>query len=112
MNVSLPLPEHQKLMVTYRVESGCLGPEGECHLPAFCIFAQQQVAGVDVDFIHWNIIPRDDKTLSEMQYSVAGKQLSHDKADKYLQLLGKSLDELEDQLLGKTVKLIDRYFDR
>ncbi|MFT5420796.1 MAG: hypothetical protein ACI9D5_001547 [Candidatus Endobugula sp.] len=31
-------------------------------------------------------------------YSVSGKQLSHDKADKYLHLFGKNLDEFEDHI--------------
>jgi hypothetical protein len=112
MNISLPLPDHQKLTVTYRVESGCLGPDGKNHIAAFCVFAQHEVADLDADFIHWHIIPRDDKTLAEMQYAIAGKQLSHDKADKYLKLFGKSLDEFEDHLLGNAVTLIDKFFGR
>ncbi len=43
MNNSLPLPDEKKLLVTYRVESGCLGPEGECYVSSFCEFAQRKI---------------------------------------------------------------------
>lgn len=112
MNVSLPLPDHQKLTVTYRVEPGCLGPEGKGYVDAFCVFAQSKVVDLDADFICWNIVPRSDKTLPEMQYHIATKQLTHDKADKYLQLFGKSLDEFEDHIMGESVALIEQFFNR
>lgn len=106
------LPDHQKLTVTYRIEPGCLGPEGSSHVDAFCVFAQERVVDLDADFIFWNITPRNNKKLAEMEYSVAKKQLSHDKADKYLQVFGKSLDEFEDHIQGECVGLINQYFGR
>jgi hypothetical protein len=112
MSISLPLPDHQKLTVTYRVEPGCLGPEGSSHVEAFCVFAEKHVVDLDSDFIHWHITPRRDKVLPEMHYHIASKQLSHDKADQYLQIFGKNLDEFEDHILGTCVGLIDKYFDR
>ncbi|MGS2718287.1 hypothetical protein ACVBE9_08960 [Eionea flava] len=112
MNVSLPLPDHQKLTVTYRVEPGCLGPEGKSYVDAFCVFAQKKVVDLDPDFICWKIVPRTDKNLPEMQYHVRSKQLTHDKADKYLNIFGKSLDEFEDHIMGESVALIDQFFKR
>ena len=88
MNISLPLDDRQKLTVTYRVEPGCLGPEGDSHVDDFCEFAQAQVVELDADFIHWHITPRHNKQEAEMQYNIGIKQLTHDKADKYLQLFG------------------------
>jgi hypothetical protein len=112
MNVNLPLPDHQKLTVTYRIEPGCLGPEGSSHVDDFCVFAEERVADLDADFIHWHIIPRNDKSLAEMEYSVAKKQLTHDKADTYLRIFGKDLDEFEDHIQGECVGLINQYFGR
>jgi hypothetical protein len=112
MKISLPLPNNQKLTVTYRIEIGCLGPEGASHIDAFCLFAEKGVAGLDADLIHWHIVPRNDKSLAKMQYSVSGKQLSHDKADKYLRLFGKNLDEFEDHVQGECVALIEQFFER
>jgi len=73
---------------------------------------QKSVVDLDADFIHWNIIPRNDKTLPEMQYHVSKKKLTHDKADTYLQLFGKSLDEFEEHIQLECVSLINQYFDR
>jgi hypothetical protein len=112
MNVSLPLPDHQKLTVTYRVEPGCLGPEGLRHVDAFCVFAQKRVMDLDADFIYWNIIPRNKKLLPEMEYHISTKELTHNQADKYLQIFGKSLDDFEDNIMGESVALIDQFFGR
>jgi hypothetical protein len=74
MKVSLPLPESKKLTVTYRVESGCLGPQGKNKIVDFCQFAQKELEPLDADYVHWNIVPREDKSLPEMQYNVVGKK--------------------------------------
>ena len=106
MSLNLPLPEDKKLAVTYRVEPGCLGPQGVNFIEGFCQFAEQNVQDLDSDFIHWNIIPRHDKTLSEMGYSVCAKQLTHKQADQYLQIFGKTLEEFEDHIQDECVALI------
>lgn len=112
MKISLPLQDQQKLTVTYRIEPGCLGPEGSTHVENFCVFAQERVVDLDAEFIHWDITPRNNKQLAEMEYSIASKKLSHDKADKYLQLFGKGLDEFEDHIQGECVGLINQFFGR
>ena len=112
MKISLPLSDPQKLAVTYRVEPGCLGPQGVDYIDDFCQFAEKKVADLDADFICWHITPRNNKSLAEMQYSVFGKCLTHDKADQYLRVFGKSLDEFEDHIQGECVDLINQYFGR
>ncbi len=112
MNIKLPLEDHQKLNVTYRIEPGCLGPQGSEHVDDCCEFAEKRVIDWGADFIHWHITPRNDKKLAEMEYSVSTKKLDHDKADQYLQLFGKSLDEFEDHIQGECVGLINEYFGR
>jgi hypothetical protein len=109
MKIKLPLSREQKLTVLCRIEPGCLGPEGEAHIQEFCDFAQKQVESIDADFVHWELVPRHDKTLPEMQYKINGKKLSHDKAEKYLALFKKELDVFEDHLHEKVAHLVDEY---
>lgn len=112
MKSSLPLQEDQKLSVTYRVESGCLGPQGESLVSDFCIFAQSKLQSLDSDYVTWNVMPRSDKTLPEMQYSIVGKRMTHAQAEKYLKVFGKNLDEFECHMSDKLANLIDEFMSR
>lgn len=112
MKNNLPLPQEKKLTILFRVESGCLGPQGATHIEEFCRLAQQEFASVDADFIHWEIIPRHDKSLAEMQYQVSNKKLSHDQAAKYLAVFNKDLDEFEGHLHQKLAVLIEQFLGR
>lgn len=112
MKDSLPLPESKKLTVTFRVEPGCLGPQGDSLIDGFCTFAQKSVENLDSDYVSWSIVPRADKSLPELQYSVLGKKMNHDQADKYLGVFGKSLDEFEGHLEDKLASLIDEHTSR
>lgn len=109
MNISLPLPQDKKLTVICRVEPGCLGPEGGNYIEGFCAFAQQEFASINSDFVHWEIVPRYDKSLPEMQYNISNKKLSHNKAAKYLEIFKKNIDAFEAHLNEKLVYLIDQY---
>lgn len=109
INLKLPLPKDRKLEVFFRVEAGCLGPQGEEHVVEFCESAQKAVDAIDADFVHWNIMPRDDKSLPEMEYKLNSKKLTHDKAAKYLEFFDKNLDEFEGHLHDKLALLIDEY---
>jgi len=109
MKINLPLPQEKKLTIIFRVEPGCLGPRGNELVDKFCALAQQEFTGIDADFIHWEIIPRHDKNLPEMQYQINNKNLSHDKAEKYLHLFGKKLSEFENHLNKKISQTIDQF---
>ena len=37
------LDNNKKLLVTYRVEGGCLGPVGHTHIDKFCEYAQENM---------------------------------------------------------------------
>jgi len=111
MKIKLPLPQEKKLTVVCRIEAGCLGPEGADHIEEFCNFAQTEVEPIDSDFVHWELIPRHDKSLAEMQYKINNKKLNHDKAAKYLAMFNKNLDEFEDHLHEKLSHLIDQYLE-
>jgi len=109
MKIKLPLDQDKKLFVIFRVEPGCLGPQGVEHVTDFCITAQKLVENIDADFVHWEISPRHDKDLPEMEYKLINKKLTHDKAAKYLALFDKNLDEFESHLHDKLALLIDEY---
>lgn len=66
----------KKLSVLCRVEPGCLGPDGREHIEAFCTLAQQAMKHFAVDLVTWTLVPRYDKTMPEMEYTVDHKNLS------------------------------------
>ncbi|MCK5648982.1 MAG: hypothetical protein KAI22_08895 [Gammaproteobacteria bacterium] len=109
MKNNLPLPQEKKLMVLFRLEPGCLGPDGKDHIEQFCQLAQQEFKSLHSDFVHWDIVPRHDKSLPEMQYKINNKKLSHDKAEKFLNIFHKNLNDFEDQLHKKLAVFIDQY---
>lgn len=112
MNINLPLSQDQKLTVEFRIESGCLGPQGHEHVEGFCRFAQGELAYVDADFINLVLMPRADKSLPELQYKLNNKYMTPDKAARYLALFEKNLDEFEDHLEDKITYLVEQYLNR
>lgn len=112
MKAKLPLPREKKLTVVFRVEPGCLGPEGQKHAEEFCAFAQQACEPIDADFVHWEIVPRYDKSKPEHEYNINSRYLSHDKAEQYLALFGKSLDEFEGHFHDRVTQLIEEFHGR
>jgi len=110
--VNLPLAEDRKLLVVYRVEPGCLGPEGKHVVAEFCRFAQGQIQSQDSDVIRWNIVPRNSKTLPEIEYNVVGKRISYSQAVRYLALFGKSLDRFEGHLGERIALFIEDFMSR
>ena len=100
----------KKLTVIFRIESGCLGPEGKSHIVEFCNFAQNVIKLDKSNFLHWKIVPRIDKTLPEIEYKLRDKILPHDKAARYLTLFKENIDTFEDRLNEKLMNLIDDYF--
>ncbi|MBW8190220.1 hypothetical protein K0504_04150 [Neiella marina] len=107
-----PQPEQNKLTLTYRVEPGCLGPDGKDHIEGFCQFANRAVSTLDADFVNWQVIPRYDKSLPEMEFSVRGKSLPRSKAEQYLAAIDADLDEFEAHLGDALVRMIEAYRNR
>ena len=112
VKIKLPLPQEKKLSVICRVEPGCLGSDGAKHIEAFCSFAQKEYAPIDADFIHWEITPRLDKSLAEMQYRVGDRGLTHAQAARYLALFEKDLDQFEESMHLKLGDLIEQHLGR
>ena len=96
----------------FRVEPGCLGPDGVEHIEEFCKYAKKEVSRLDSGYIRWVITPRYDKSLPEMEYKVRNKPLSQKRASMYLETLGKSLDDFEENLQEKLAELIDNFHGR
>jgi len=109
MTIPLPLARDKKLTVEFRIEPGCLGPDGKKHIDKFCVFAQKETESIDADFVYWILIPRHDKSLPEMQYKINNKILTHDKAAKYLAMFSKDLDEFEAHLNETLSSLIEQF---
>ena len=112
MEHKIALSREKKLTVVFRVEPGNLGPKGSQYIDAFCEFAQQEVETIDADFVHWDISPRNDKSLAEMEYKLNNKKLSQQKATRYLHLFNKNLDEFEEHFHQKLVRIIEQYLGR
>ena len=112
MKLDLPLFKNKKLAVLFRVEPGCLGPDGINLVEKFCVFAASQTDFVDTDYTHMDIVPRFDKALPEIEYSVANKKLTHDKAEKYLAIFKQDLDDFEMSLFEGITVVIIKFFDR
>lgn len=109
MSRNIQLNEEKKLTVVFRVEPGSLGPEGSDSVVAFCQYCHSQLFAIGGDLIRCEIIPRDDKSLPELEYRVRGQQLSDLQAKKYLAALGGDLEIFEDGLLDKMEGLIEDY---
>ena len=87
----LPLHDDKKLAVTYRVEAGCLGPDGLNYISDFCNFAQSELQILDSDYIIWHIVHRLDKALPEIQYGLVGKTINSHKLKNLCLYLGELL---------------------
>ena len=112
MNLDSPLPLYKKLSITFRVEPGCLGPDGAEHIDGFCKYAKTKIANTDANCTRWHIVPRYDKALAETEYKTNGKTLNHEQASLYLNAFGKHLEEFEEALQDKLADLIDKYLGR
>lgn len=112
MKNNLPLPQDKKLTVVVRVEPGCLGPDGNVLVEEFCSAAHLEFEPIDSDFINWEVVPRFDKSLPEIQYKTINKILTYDQAAKYLELFNKNLNNFEEHANDKLAVLIDQYLER
>jgi len=98
-----------KITVICRVEPGCLGPHGADHVEDFCHFAQKEFDLVDPTKVDWQIEPRFDKTLSEIQYKLKNRNLSSKQAGLYLDALGKEQDAFEETLFKQLAESVSHY---
>jgi len=112
MKTNMPLTEEKKLTILVRVEPGCLGPEGASHIEEFCRAAQIEFASIESDVVHFQVEPRFDKSLAEIQYTIINRPITTEQAAKYMKMFNKDLDELEGHVYEKLAMLIDQYLER
>jgi len=106
------LPHSQRLTVIYRIEPGCLGPQGDSHIDTFCAFAQDSFDALALEYIDWQLLPRQDNAAAEIQFKIDRKTLTRDQAEKYLRLFEEDIVEFE-SLMGDTLThLVEDYFRR
>lgn len=103
--------QHQanRINVTLRVEPGSLGPDGLDHIEGFCQLAQCFFDKQHVGFLQWQVVPRYDKSLPELQYSVNDKLLNDAQADKMLSIIDKNTDDMDQESMEHIANLIDKY---
>lgn len=112
MSNETTLPDNKKLTVTFRVEPGCLGPKGADLVEGFCEYADKNFKTIESSFVNWQIIPRFDKTLEEIQYQVNNKTLTQDKVIKYLSMFDSNFDDFEEKMHDTLADQIDQYLNR
>ncbi|WP_197495861.1 hypothetical protein [Acidihalobacter yilgarnensis] len=108
----VPPSQDKKIQVIVRIEPGCLGATGAEHIDAFCRFAETEFEIVDPGFTCWTFLPRNDKSLAEIEYQLTNKRLNRAQAFQYLSVFGKQLEDFEEQLHLHLADLIDRYRSR
>jgi len=108
----MALSDSKKLTVIFRIEPGCLGPEGPSHVDKFCAKAAIQMQSTAPEFLSWQIEPRHDKTLPEIDYAISGRALSREHAKRYLSHFDQEIDQFEMAAFDKLPEIIDQYFGR
>jgi hypothetical protein len=106
----MQVSDEKKIHLMYRVEPGCLGPEGVDHIEDFCRFANKHIKSPY--YGQFVFLPRYDKQKSERQYSVNSRNLSQVQAKAYLNHFEIHIDNFEEQLDELIAKSIDLYFKR
>ncbi|MDO2947505.1 hypothetical protein [Aeromonas simiae] len=102
----MPLP---KLTLLFRIEPGCLGPDGPQHIAPFCTLAMQLFPRLEPDRVQWQIVPRHDKRLDELEFHLASRRLSEEQASQYLAQTGVSLPQLRERIDETLARLVERY---
>ncbi len=102
-------PSNNQLSIIYRLEPGCLGPDGTEKIDAFCQIAQQHFQQNTALHIGLQIEPRFDKSLPEMEFALSGKKLNREQAQKYLDLFSENLTSFENELADQLATDIDAF---
>lgn len=102
----------QPLILLYRVEPGCLGPQGSDYIDGFCDFAAQHLSQSNMAHATLQLQPRRDKTLDEMLYKLSNKRLTDEQVSRYFHTIKVSRDDFEEAVFKKIATLIEQYLGR
>ena len=100
----------KRLTIQIRIEPGCLGPDGKCHVDTFCIAAGRIFAAIEPERVSWVLLPRHDKQLPEQAFFIEGRKLSEAQASLLLQRMGLTLSTLQERSDAMLAQLVERYF--
>jgi hypothetical protein len=106
------LPLYKKLLVMYRIEPGCLGPQGADFVEDFCVFAKRKLKDTHGHCLRWTIKPRYDKSLPELEFQIKNAVVSRENATKYMGSFDIDIDAFEESLDETLADLVDAYFER
>ncbi|GHB60628.1 hypothetical protein GCM10008107_07340 [Psychrosphaera saromensis] len=97
------------LKLIVRVEPGSLGPDGLDHVEAFCEVANKVFSKVDYIQLSFTIVPRYDKALPELELLMNDVTLPEQRATLLLDKLHVTFDQVEEEVMERISKLIDRF---
>ncbi len=106
------LSDDKKIIVIFRVEPGCLGPDGADHVEAFCLFAMQHITQLHANFVKWSVLPMYDKSLPEIEFRLGKMGLPDEKVNRYLTIFDNNLDDFEMIIIDKISELINQFLGR
>ena len=112
MNSELNIPKEKKLTILYRIEPGCLGPDGKLEIDEFCLFASTKITDMKLMFVNCTIEPRNDKTLPELQFYLLGKHISYDQAKLYMHKFERDIDVFFEDLDDRLANYIDEFIQK
>ena len=99
-----------RIQLLYRVEPGCLGPDGVDYIEEFCQFAVKKIS--PPNYAIFSFVPRYDKLLAEKEYSLLNRKLTRGQVNSYFQKIEKQLEEFESQVDELIAFAVDAFLDR
>jgi hypothetical protein len=106
MNTVDPIPT-EKLLLTYRVEPSCLGPDGISRIKDFCNNLTTAFVYYHNNYLIYQFIPVYDKTLAAMKLSINYEYLSEAKSSLYMGFFTQTLESFGEDLQDQFT-----FFDR
>ena len=106
------VPNDKKLTILYRIEPGCLGPDGKARIEEFCRFSEEKMRDLDSWFLNWDIQPRNDKALPEVQFQLLGKKISYQQASTYMELFDKNIELFSEDVDDEMANFIELFLKK
>ena len=104
------LPSDKQLAVLFRLEPGCLGPQGIDFVEEFCSFINKQPP--ELHYARFHFVARYDKKLPEWEYSINKRNLNDEKVALYLNLFQTNKHSFEEEIEELLVQRIELFFSR
>ena len=104
------LPSDKQLAVLFRLEPGCLGPQGVDYIEEFCSFINNQPP--ELHYARFHFVARYDKKLPEWEYSINKRNLNDEKVALYLNLFQTDKHSFEEEIEELLAQRIELFFSR